>query len=180
MFWDGLNPGERKREHSREKVAHPAERKRKSGQEPGWSPDKQSPRLREELNAWHLPQGLRPSKVGLGLVGFCLVQWEEWTVPYSLNQVIILIVGLQEKDKVQGNRGAPEWMFRHGNEKPNHQETSRSRVEGLVWSHLSWRCTDSHIHGVQCQRVPEAAGGRCVGLLVTMHGFWDTRGQTIW
>lgn len=41
----------------------------------------------------------RPSKVGLGLVGLCLVPWKEWTMPYSLNQVIILIVGLQEKDK---------------------------------------------------------------------------------
>ena len=121
-----------------EKVAHPAERKQKSGQEPGWSPDKQSHQGSEKSwmhDTFH--KALRPSKVGLGLVGFCLVQWEARTVPYSLNQVIILIVGLREKDKVQGNRGAPEGMFRHRNEKPNHQETSRSRVEGLVWSQPS-------------------------------------------
>ena len=47
---------------------------------------------------------LRPSKVGLGLVGLCSVQWEEQIMPCPLNQIIILIVGLQEKDKVQGNR----------------------------------------------------------------------------
>ena len=44
-------------------------------------------------------KALRPSKVGLGLLGLCLVQWEEQTMSYSLNQVIIIIVGLQEKDK---------------------------------------------------------------------------------
>lgn len=138
----------------REKVAHPAERKQKSVQEPGWSPDKQRQKGSEE--SWMhdtLHKALRPSKVGLGLVGFCLVQWEERTVPYSLNQVIILIVGLLEKEKFQGNRGAPEGMFRHRNEKPNHQETSKSRVEGLVRSHLSWWRTDTHPRGP----VPERA-----------------------
>lgn len=132
MFWDGVNPGEWKSEHRLQKGASPAERKQKVA------------RSRADLLTSKVIKAQRRFECVMPSIGFEAQQSRSgacWTLfgavgradnARPLNQIIILIVGLQRKTKSKETEGAPKWMFRHRNEKPNHQKQAEPELKGSL------------------------------------------------